>query len=163
MTISAAMQNAERKIMQIMDNETGEIILHGKERLAGSIVVEVLIAFFQDEEVRNRILDNEIKNEWKDAIEDAMICWEMLPGEKESPKEALNRLIAFEQSVALDPLVSDDAQKLIRKARAEAFKEAAAVARSGYHGDIPSHTEAELAEEIAQRIEACIVNKDNNK
>lgn len=50
--------------------------------------------------------------EWEMAVVDAMILAEMVPRENESVRDALNRLIAWEQSVALDPAVSEEARKL---------------------------------------------------
>ena len=59
---------------------------------------------------------------WRDAVLDAMVCWEMWPQAGETPKQALNRLCAMEQQVALDPAVSQAAAKMRR-----AVLEAAAV------------------------------------
>lgn len=51
--------------------------------------------------------------EWKRAVEDAMIVWEMLPIPGEEPRKALHRLICTEQRIALDPAVSKDAAALV--------------------------------------------------
>ena len=89
-------------------------------------------------------------NEWRQAIEDAMICWEMCIKEGETPKQALNRLLWMEQQVALDPKVSEDAVKF----RDAVLEEAAAKATSFLVGDpangIPLRNP--LAHEVADAI-----------
>ena len=62
------------------------------------------------------IIEDENRNPWKMAVINAMVCWEMLPHENETPCEVLNRLLTFEQMVALDPAVSSDAAKQINAA-----------------------------------------------
>lgn len=62
---------------------------------------------------------------WKHAIEDAMAVWDMIPKPDESPRNALHRLIALEQQVALDPIVSQDAAALAKQARDEGLEAAA--------------------------------------
>ncbi len=57
---------------------------------------------------------------WRDAVVEAMMIWDMWPEDGEAPKAALNRLICFEQEVALDPRASAKAQALIDQAKAEA-------------------------------------------
>ena len=48
MNISSAMERAKKNVMMIVDDDTGEFIFHGKERLAEKITIETLIGFFQD-------------------------------------------------------------------------------------------------------------------
>jgi deoxyhypusine synthase len=59
---------------------------------------------------------------WKQAVEDAMVCCEMLPRSDETLKESLNRLICYEQQIALDPLVSAEARALQDAATERAAK-----------------------------------------
>ena len=58
--------------------------------------------------------------EWRDAVLDAMVCWEMWPKPGETARDALRRLLAMEQMVALDPAVSSEARSLIERGRQEA-------------------------------------------
>lgn len=63
---------------------------------------------------------------WAEAIERWFIEWEMLPDwSAADPWAELHRMICWEQQVALDPAVSEDARKLIAEERARAFEEAA--------------------------------------
>jgi hypothetical protein len=62
--------------------------------------------------------------QWRDAVLDAMVCWEMWPQPGETPKQALNRLLVLEQQVALDPAVSTSAVELIEQGRREARADA---------------------------------------
>lgn len=59
MSISAAMQRAEKILMEMTDNETGEFLFYQKDDLVCKIVVEVLVAFFRDSEIRNILLELE--------------------------------------------------------------------------------------------------------
>lgn len=56
-------------------------------------------------------------NLWRQAIEEAMVLWEMCPRADETPKQALHRLIAMEITAALDPVVSDAAAELVAHGR----------------------------------------------
>lgn len=60
---------------------------------------------------------------WRDAVLDAMVCWDMAPPPGETPRQSLNRLLALEQRVTLDPAVSREAAALIERGRQEAFAE----------------------------------------
>jgi len=62
------------------------------------------------------IIEDENRNPWKMAVINAMVCWETLPHENETPREALNRLLTFEQMVAIDPAVSSAAAEQINAA-----------------------------------------------
>lgn len=88
--------------------------------------VEYVRADVVEGRVREAI-ESEEQNPWKEAIITEMVLWETLPTEGETPREALNRMIAWEQTVALDPRVSEDARNLI-----EAEREACAVQVDGY-------------------------------
>lgn len=58
--------------------------------------------------------------EWRDAVLDAMVCWEMWPQPGETARQALHRLLCMEQAVALDPQVSSAAAALVDLGRQEA-------------------------------------------
>lgn len=77
-----------------------------------------------------RAIEDERLNPWKAAVINAMLCFEDLPREDETPREALNRHIAREQEVALDPAVSQAARDLLDQARAEEREVCAEIARA---------------------------------
>lgn len=56
----------------------------------------------------------EAANEWKNIIIDKLvICGIFSKEHKTNPRLAVDDLLAWEVSVALDPVVSDDARKLL--------------------------------------------------
>lgn len=61
--------------------------------------------------------------EWKNAVIDAMVVCDMYPREHETARSALNRLICYEQDIALDPRVSSDAAKLVAFTRTNTIEE----------------------------------------
>ncbi len=83
-------------------------------------VVVTLRKRFAEVEKEKRIVDRENAElrKWKDAIDDALVCCEMVASE--DPRESLHRLISWEVMVALDPAVSEDARKLRDTYKAEA-------------------------------------------
>lgn len=55
---------------------------------------------------------------WKEAVIDGLICAHIYSkADEEDPRKALNKLLAWEQSVALDPKVSSAAEALIEQGR----------------------------------------------
>ena len=63
---------------------------------------------------------------WAEAIERWFVEWEMMPDwSAADPWAELHRMICWEQKVALDPAVSEDARTLRASARREALEEAA--------------------------------------
>ena len=60
---------------------------------------------------------------WRLAVEDAMIVWDMLPSDNETPRQSLHRLLCHEQQIALDPSVSSAAAQLVASTRANAIEE----------------------------------------
>lgn len=58
-------------------------------------------------------------NPWKQAIDDMLVAVESTADSFETPRKALDALIDWHVSVALDPAVSSDAQALIDRGRAE--------------------------------------------
>jgi hypothetical protein len=61
------------------------------------------------------------RNEWQEAVIDALIVNHIYRKEHDSdPRKALNELLAWEQSVALDPKVSAEAEALVEQGRKEA-------------------------------------------
>ena len=69
-------------------------------------------------------IEDERLNPWKAAIINAMICMDDLPRAGETPREALNRHIAREQEIALDPTVSQAARDLVEQAWREGMERA---------------------------------------
>lgn len=65
------------------------------------------------------------KHAWHEAIEDALLQRCSAPSEDETPKDALRRLIQYEITAALDPVVSQAAADLVATARREGMKDAA--------------------------------------
>ncbi len=60
----------------------------------------------------------EARNHWRDAIDDALVHSGLdCIGPDDEPKEALARLIAWERQMALDPSISEEAQRLQDLAR----------------------------------------------
>ena len=59
---------------------------------------------------------NTPRNEWEETIIDACVVCH-LPWATKTPKQALEDLIAWNCEVALDPAVSEEAQRLIDKGR----------------------------------------------
>lgn len=55
---------------------------------------------------------------WKEAVIDGLICAQIYSkADEEDPRKALNKLLAWEQSVSLDPRVSSAAEALIEQGR----------------------------------------------
>ena len=60
---------------------------------------------------------------WKDAVHEALVInWAFTAEHEDNPRKAVADLIAQEVRMALDPLISSDAQALIDRGRAEAPK-----------------------------------------
>lgn len=62
---------------------------------------------------------------WRGAINDALTNWMDSILDDETPKDALRRLIQYEITAALDPVVSQSAADLVATARREGMKDAA--------------------------------------
>lgn len=63
----------------------------------------------------------EAPNPWKEAVHDALVInWAFTAEHEDNPRKAVSDLIAQEVRMALDPLISSDAQALIDRGRAEA-------------------------------------------
>jgi len=61
------------------------------------------------------------RNPWRDALIDALVVNFILSPENENdPRKAIQDLIAWEQKLALDPAVSQDAADLIERGRKQA-------------------------------------------
>ena len=70
---------------------------------------------------------------WKDAVIDAaVVSWTLKPEHENDPRAAVNDLLAWTSSVALDPLVSEPAAEL--HARAEISESRLAAAREAITG-----------------------------
>ena len=67
-----------------------------------------------------------VRDPWREAIERWFIGWHRLPDWNAAPWPQINAMIAWEQSVALDPEVSEKTRALIAAARAEGMEAAAA-------------------------------------
>jgi len=65
---------------------------------------------------------------WKQAIDDGLVTIESTTDSFETPRKALDALIDWHVSVAIDPRVSSEAQALIDRGRAEAQADAEPVA-----------------------------------
>lgn len=61
----------------------------------------------------------EAGNVWRDAVQNAMVANCLDWTDDESPRSVVERLIAYENKLALDPSVCSDAQALIDRGRAE--------------------------------------------
>lgn len=60
-------------------------------------------------------------NPWREAIIDQLVCLHIYRREHDdNPRMALHDLLAWEVTIALDPLVSSGARELIQRGRAEA-------------------------------------------
>ena len=61
------------------------------------------------------------RNPWREAVDDMLVtCHEVA---SDDPRESINRLINWNVTVSLDPLVSSAAQELITRGREEALNE----------------------------------------
>lgn len=70
---------------------------------------------------------------WADAIDRWFVNWHQSPDwNAADPYAEINRQVAWEQSVALDPAVSEDACKLIERGRREGLEEAQDIAPALY-------------------------------
>jgi hypothetical protein len=59
---------------------------------------------------------------WKSAVMDALSnCWAYRSSHENNPRRAIAALIASEVAIALDPAVSEDARKLIKRAKRGEF------------------------------------------
>ena len=68
------------------------------------------------------IIEDETKNKWKAAIMDYLVCTFLLNDEnKNDPKRALRDIVGREVQLALDPAVSEKANKLLEM-RPEDYK-----------------------------------------
>lgn len=63
------------------------------------------------------------RNEWKDAVIDALVVnWHYRHGYEDSPREAVAALISSEITFALDPAISENAVMLVQRGRQEAVE-----------------------------------------
>lgn len=66
--------------------------------------------------------DAETLNEWREAVIDALVVGHIYQEKhKDNPKQAIADLIEWENTIALDPRVSKEAQTLVDKGREEAM------------------------------------------
>lgn len=87
---------------------------------------------FDPEELINDAIDTtsvEQPNEWKLAIDEAMVSVHIGVAEGD-PIDCLNRLLAWHQTIALDPAVSSEAQALIDKGKLEERERCLRILRS---------------------------------
>jgi autonomous glycyl radical cofactor GrcA len=86
---------------------------------------------------------------WLRVVDEARVCCHIGTAEAtdsyEVAKAKLNDLTAWHEAAALDPAISEDAQKLKEVARREALEEAAKVCESHYN-----HEAKDCAEEIRE-------------
>ena len=78
--------------------------------------------------------------EWKSAVIDELITsWAITAEHETNPRKAVQDAISWEVQIALDPMVSSDAQKLIDSGKAKHYEECAVIAKSCQSGFGAAH------------------------
>jgi hypothetical protein len=89
-------------------------------------------------------------NEWKSAVIDELITsWAITAEHETNPRKAVQDAISWEVQVALDPMVSSDAQKLIDSGKAKHYEECAVIA---------DEDDPEMTMTIGDRIRAALTD-----
>lgn len=91
---------------------------------------------------------------WRTVIDEALLSLEMTASD--DPKESLNRLICWEQKVALDPAVSEAAARLRDETRIAALEEAATMLSHAAMHEPMTADAANWLQRMAQRVRECI-------
>jgi hypothetical protein len=105
------------------DYKLAQHYLRGTHHLFDQAALDAAVAAARGEERR----------QWITAIDEAMVCSHIgVFNDGDDPRAALNKVLAWHQTVALDPAVSSDAQALIECGRAEERERCARICESVY-------------------------------